>query len=230
MVKKTTTTTTTTVTSTTITSGGSQHDYILIDRSGSMATIWSDTLGGVNAYVHGLAKDPATTDILVTVAAFDDQDPFLVLRKNVLASEWKNISDTEVSPRGFTPLFDSIGRLVAVAREDNPDKAAIIIQTDGQENRSREHTKASAKALLDSCRDKNWQVIFLGANFDNMNQGLDLGNTAASTMSYDARNTVSVMGRTSRMRSAYATGISESMAYSAEDKKDAVTPQTKTTN
>ena len=91
-----------------------QQDYILLDRSGSMASRWGDTLGGVNAYVHALAKDKATADILVTVQVFDTHG-IDVVRRSVSASEWKDIGHNEVSPRGGTPLDDALGRLVTSA-------------------------------------------------------------------------------------------------------------------
>lgn len=155
-----------------------QHDYILLDRSGSMASKWSDTLGGVNAYVHQLASDPVTKDILVTVVLFDShngQTVFDVIRRSLQAKHWEDILLKEASPRGWTPLYDAVGQLVSLAFSDNPEKSAIVIVTDGQENHSKEHNQASAKALLDTCRKRDWQVLFLGADFDNFKQSQSLG-------------------------------------------------------
>jgi len=194
-----------------------QHDYILLDRSGSMASRWSDALGGVNAYVQGLAKDKETKNILVTVAVFDSAGPFDVLRKDVVASAWKPIGDHEVSPRGMTPLYDAVGRLVTVADADAPEKSAIVIMTDGHENESREHNRESAKKLLDRCRARGWQVIFLGADFDNAAQGADLGNLRGQTMSVDSANFAETMSATASMRASYgARGVA--MNYSDEDR------------
>lgn len=194
-----------------------QHDYILIDRSGSMATRWSDTLGGVNAYAQGLAKDKATKDILLTVAVFDTQGPFDVIRKDVPATQWRDIHDGEASPRGGTPLYDGVGRLVTVAEKDAPEKSAIVIVTDGEENSSHEHTKESVKAVLDRCRARGWQVIFLGADFDNFSQGVGLGNSIGQTMAMASVNMKKGLAETATMRSAYsATGAT--MNYSAEQR------------
>lgn len=197
----------------------SQQDYILLDRSGSMAARWSDTLGGVNAYVHGLAKDKATAGILVTVQVFDTHS-IDVVRRSVVASAWKDIMDSEVSPRGGTPLYDAVGRLVTLADGDAPEKSAIVVMTDGQENASHEHTKASAKGLLDRCRAKGWQVIFLGADFDNMSQGMDLGNAAGATMSFSSAAAPVAMAATARMRASYSAA-GEPMLYSKEDRTQA---------
>lgn len=193
-----------------------QHDYILLDRSGSMAgPRWTDTLGGVNAYVQALARDPATKDILVTMAVFDSMGPFDILRKDVPAYLWSDVMSHEATPRAGTPLYDGIGRLVTLAEQDNPDRSAIVITTDGHENASREHTQQSVKAILDRCRARGWQVIFLGADFDNMDQGAGLGNAYRSTMRMASTQSAFVGAETATMRGSYAlTG--QSMNYSDE--------------
>ncbi len=195
----------------------SQHDYILLDRSGSMASKWSYSIAGVNTYARQLAKDKATKDILLTVAVFDSAGPFDILRKDVPATLWADIGDTEAFPRGSTPLYDAVGRLVSAADADAPEKAAIVIMTDGLENSSREHNQQSAKSLLDRCRAKGWQIIFLGADFDNAVQGADLGNIAAATMSFNSINAEGTMDATSSMRSAYSS-TGKAMLYSDDDR------------
>jgi Mg-chelatase subunit ChlD len=190
-----------------------------------MVSRWTDTLGGVNAYVQALAKAKDTKDILITVIVFDSQEPSLVLRRNIPAHDWVDISDTEVFPRAGTPLYDAIGHLVSTAMADKPEKSAIIITTDGQENSSKEHTKETAKNLLDKCREKGWQVLFLGVDFDNMGQGTDLGNAAASTITLTAQNAQQVFVSTAHMRGVYASGVAQSMSYSDKDRKVAVAPK-----
>src|SRR5262249_53900873 len=163
-----------------------QHDFILLDRSGSMAEggKWPEALNAVNGYVSKLATDNVDTG--VTLAVFDkDRDAldYRVVRERIIPSTWHTVSDKEVSPRGWTPLNDAIGRMVASAKAGNYDRVAIIIVTDGMENASVELNHAQAKALLDECRQRGWQVIFLGADFDNMAQAMSLGNAAAATAS-----------------------------------------------
>ena len=154
-----------------------QHDFILLDRSSSMAGRWSEALGSVNAYVKQLADDKVDTG--VTLVAFDQHlgaCSFDVLRDRITPSTWKPVGNADAQPRGGTPLNDATGRLIALANAGVPgsgqqyDKVAIIIMTDGEENSSKEFTLTQIKALLDQCRAKNWQVIFLGADFDNARQ------------------------------------------------------------
>src|SRR6185295_14312606 len=136
------------------------HSYILLDRTGSMEPIWSEALSSVNAYADGLATldGGPRVDADITLAVFDAQDGFQfdVLRNGVDAERWRKVTDKEVSPRGMTPLYDAIGRIVSLAEKDHPKKAVIVIMTDGEENSSEEMTKASAKAALDRVRNKGW--------------------------------------------------------------------------
>jgi hypothetical protein len=156
--------------------------YILLDRTGSMAPIWAETLSSINSYVERLAAEKI--DATITLAMFDSNDgtQFDVIRRSVDVTNWQTITDRDATPRGYTPLYDAIGRLMGLANTDAADRASIIIVTDGQENASREVTREGAKAMLDRVREKGWDVVFLGANFDAFSQAASLGGTAAQTL------------------------------------------------
>lgn len=202
-----------------------QHDFILIDRSGSMASLWEEAVSSVNAYVKKLAEDKVDTG--VTIAVFDGQDglDFQVLRDRIIPSTMNPITSSEASPRGYTPLYDATMKLIGMAEAGNYDKVAIIIMTDGEENASRETNHAAVRAKLDACRAKNWQVIFLGANFDNARQAASLGNAAGQTIMTSAANLGATMSNTAAMRTAYAKA-GTAMNYDA-DFKEKVKQQTK---
>jgi hypothetical protein len=161
-----------------------QHDFILLDRSGSMATRWVEAISSVNAYVKELAN--TNVDTGVTLAVFDTNSlgklDFVILRDRITPPTWREVAGNEVYPRNGTPLNDATGELLNLAERGGYDKVAIIIMTDGEENSSHEYTVEAIRARLDACRAKNWQVIFLGANFDNQRQAASFGNQAASTM------------------------------------------------
>lgn len=194
--------------------------YILLDRSGSMSARWVETIGSLNAYVEGLKAEKATKKAEVTVAAFDDREPFKVLRSSVKAAEWSDINNDEVQPRGMTPLYDAIGKLVETIRSDAPKKATIVIVTDGAENTSREIKKDAAKAMLDEMRGKGFDVVFIGADFNAFGQGADLGNVAGSTLNMTSGNYAAAMRGLSTRTSNYAsTGTVGS--FSDEDRKKA---------
>lgn len=195
-----------------------QHDFILIDRSGSMQGQWDEAIKAVNAYTQKLAEDNVDTG--VTIAAFDGQGglDFQILRDRITPKTLKALDVKETQPRGMTPLNDAVGKIVALAKGGNYDKVAIIIMTDGHENASRELSVQQAKDLLDECRAKNWQVIFLGANYDNAAQATSYGNAMRSTASAASGNFVAAMAMTATKRSAWAEGASADMSYTDAEK------------
>jgi Mg-chelatase subunit ChlD len=198
--------------------------YILLDRSGSMSSRWSEALSSINVYVAELAKDPAK----VTLATFDGHDglQFDVIRDDVAANEWEPATDKDATPRGMTPLFDALGRIVALAEKANPDKAVIVVMTDGAENQSREVTKQGAKAALDRCKGRNWQVVFLGADFDAFGEAAKVGVAGAQTLNMAAGNyKASMEGLAAQTRCYFSAG--ESMSFSDEDRKKATLRQPK---
>jgi uncharacterized protein YegL len=162
--------------------------YLLIDQSGSMITNWTETIGAVNSYIRGLIGNKNVKGLRINIAAFDsDADlRFTEIRRNVKAKLWADITDKDAEPRGMTPLYDAIGRLSAWVDSDKPQKAAVAIITDGQENSSREVTKATARAFLDKMRDKNFDVVFLGADFDAFGEAASVGTQAGQTLNMTA--------------------------------------------
>jgi hypothetical protein len=196
-----------------------QHDFILLDRSGSMISLWAEALSSVNAYVKKLADDKVDTG--VTLATFDTDNggiAFNVIRDRIIPSTWHPVTDADATPRGMTPLSDATGKIVNLAEAGNYDKVAIIIMTDGHENASRELTVEQAKAALDRCRAKNWQVVFLGANFDNAKQAASYGTAAGQTIQTSAKNFGATMRSMAASRTAYAaTGAA--MSFSDEEKQ-----------
>jgi hypothetical protein len=195
--------------------------YMLLDRTGSMAPIWAETLSSINGYVEKLATDKV--DARITLAMFDSNDgtQFDVIRRTVDVKEWQPVTDREATPRGYTPLYDAIGRLMGLANADGGDRASVIIVTDGQENASHEVTRDGAKAMLDHARQKGWDVVFLGANFDAFSQAATLGGAAAQTLNIAPGAMQAAMAglMASRARSYFIGGAPA--AFSDEDRKTA---------
>jgi hypothetical protein len=183
-----------------------------------MSDKWSEALGSINAYVEKLPDDSK-----VTVATFDSVAglQFEVVRDDVVQTKWKNISDKDAEPRGNTPLFDAVGKIVTMANEADNDKTVIIIMTDGQENCSQELGKRDATEMIERCKAKGWEVIFLGADFNaygeaqnigvHVNQVLNIGRGqfAASMMNLAAKSTM------------YASA-GQAMSFSDQDRTEAM--------
>ena len=181
---------------------------ILLDRSGSMQSLWVEALSSVNAFAKELANktDGQSVDSHITLAVFDSQDglKFDTLRCKQPALHWENVTDREASPRGMTPLLDAMVRIIALAEGDNPDKAVIVVMTDGQENASHEVTRDGVKAALDRVKAKGWEVVFLGANFDNISDAASVGVQAGQQMAMSAGTMGESMARLARKARVYA--------------------------
>jgi uncharacterized protein with von Willebrand factor type A (vWA) domain len=195
--------------------GNLERDYLLLDRSGSMSTQWSEALQAINAYVRGLGSRVNTR---LMMATFDDE--YEIVRRDLHPLQWKAITKEEVGPRGGTALNDAIGRIVAQAKADNPDKAAIVIMTDDGENASQEVTDEQAKALLDECRARGWQVIFLGMGHDNSGLAQGYGADPNQTIAAGKASLAVTMAKAAEKRAAYSkTGAH--ISFSDSEKKDA---------
>lgn len=201
---------------------GLQHDFVLLDRSGSMCgPLWNEALNSVNSYVKKLAEEKVDTG--VTLAVFDTGSmgnlDFQVIRDRIIPSTWKTVTSDEVSPRNSTPLNDATAKLIALAEAGNYEKVVLVIMTDGHENASREYTVKQIKDRLDACRLKEWVVIFLGANFDNAAQAASYGNHSGNTAivaSGMMRTATESLG-SKRMLYA-ASGVAATMSFTEDEK------------
>ena len=136
--------------------------------------------------------------------------------------DWDVVESDEVEPRGSTPLYDSVGKIMAVAEEAKAKKTVLVVMTDGYENASKEHTQSSIKAKVKQFEDKGWEVLFLGANFDAVETvSGSVGVMAGKTMNIAAGSLRSSMDTLSSYSTLYAaTGAS--INFTAEDKMKAV--------
>ena len=196
------------------------NTYILLDRTGSMQDIWEEALTSVNAYAEALGEGDGALRTSVTLAVFDAQNglQFDVLRKKVPATGWRKVTTAEASPRGMTPLYDAIGRIVSVAEQDNPKKAVLVIMTDGEENSSREVTQAGARAALDRARAKGWEVVFLGAEFARFTDAGAMGITTEKTMAVGKDGMKSTMQRLAKKSRDYGYSAAAPVTFNAEDR------------
>ncbi len=199
--------------------------YILLDRTGSMGTIWAEAVKSVNAFAEDLAAPkPGAPDVAadITLAVFDAHAglQFDVLRDRQPASGWAPFREDEAAPRGMTPLFDAIARLIALAEAANPGRAVIVVMTDGHENASREVTREGARAAIDRAKSKGWEVVFLGAQFAEFGDAAAIGISAAKSMAMDAAAFEGSM-RTLSRKSRFYSASGDDIDFDAEDRRQA---------
>lgn len=167
---------------------GYTHISAIMDRSGSMSSIKSDTEGGFNTFVADQKALPGEATISLT--EFDDR---IELTWDTLPIQDAPVYNLE--PRGWTALLDAIGitinrlgqKLAAMDEADRPEKVVIVIVTDGEENKSTEYSYGQiAEMIKTQTETYNWEFMFLGANQDAILTGSRLGISAGKSMSYAA--------------------------------------------
>lgn len=152
----------------------------ILDRSGSMAGLETDTIGGFNAMIDKQKKEPGEAN--VTTVLFDDKYEMLHKRRSL--QKILPMTDREYYVRGCTALLDAVGQTInyignvqKYARdEERAGKVLFIITTDGYENSSHEFTYDKIKSMIERQKEKyNWEFIFLGANIDAVSTAKQFG-------------------------------------------------------
>lgn len=155
---------------------GVSVDYLLIDGSSSMTEKWDDTVAALETYIMDLKDAKLNSHILASVFTSEDCD---MLQRDTILSDFVSFYDEPISSHwGMTPLYDAINAMGRRMQALNPTRATILICTDGEENSSQSIDLAQAKFILDWCRAKGWQVIFIGCDYNNSLQAQALGANA----------------------------------------------------
>jgi len=139
----------------------------LLDRTGSMASVKQETIGGFNGYLDELLKRPESKSIRFHFTQFDTVSIDLV-HDCVPLSKVSKLTDKTYEPRGGTPLYDAIGKTIrAIQDKVNGDKVLFVTLTDGEENSSSEWNQATIKALIKEKEDKDkWTFSYIGVGPD----------------------------------------------------------------
>lgn len=150
-----------------------QVDYLLLDGSGSMLSKQFETIAALDVFAGQLRSSNINSQLILQV--FDDHDMDSIQRDDIIAAMPLFRHKPPQCGWGLTPLYDAINIMARRMRELNPDTARIIIITDGKATSMGMTTHDQARALLDWCRAKGWQVTFFGCDFNNSAQAKLLG-------------------------------------------------------
>lgn len=166
----------------------------LLDRSGSMGGLETDTIGGYNSFI----KQHKDSNAKLTTILFDNQIDVIHDREDI--SKVKKLTDKEYYVRGCTALLDAVGYGISRIKDKN-SKVIFVITTDGLENASKEYNKKQIKKMIEE--RKNWEFMYLGANIDSYCEASSIGIKKDRVSNYSASSK-----GTSRMFGAVAKAVS----------------------
>lgn len=192
---------------------------IILDRSGSMISCASDTIGGFNSYIQEQQKSNPTARLsLITFSSSPK-----TIYENVSVKDIDELKD--YVPMGSTAMYDAVGmgitklgqRLNEMPENDRPNKVICVIITDGEENDSRKYNQQQIKDMITEQTNKyNWEFVYLGANQDSWEVSKSIGIMASNTANYDVRNTEQIYGYLSAATTGSARGTRK-MAFTAAE-------------
>lgn len=196
---------------------------ILLDRTGSMADAWPETLTAVNSYCRSLLADP-TIDARLMLTTFHraGETASIEVARHWCKEEWVDLQADEdlLKPLGQTPLYEAVGRiLTGLEAEARPrdTRVQFVVMTDGEENASHPSwSRDRVVAMVEHANKKeNWSVVFLGANLSTW-VGQTMGTRYGSTMTYSPQHVDTTMNfMATATRSFGATGQSVNFSDAA---------------
>jgi uncharacterized protein YegL len=168
----------------------------ILDRSGSMAGLEKDTIGGFNAMIEKQKAEAG--EAYISTVLFDNYSE--VIHDRVALSDVPKLTEKEYYVRGCTALLDAVGGAIHhignvhkyAREEDRPEKTLFVITTDGMENASRRYSYEKVREMITRQKEKyGWEFLFLGANIDAVGTaaGLGISEDRAVTFHCDSAGT-----------------------------------------
>jgi uncharacterized protein YegL len=163
----------------------------ILDKSGSMASLTNDTVGGFNAMIEKQKK--LEGECVVSCVLFDNGQK--VIYDRVPLSEVRPMTEEDYTAGGCTALVDALGKSVKyignihkhLREEDIPEHTIFVITTDGMENASREYSADKVRKMVSKKTEKNgWEFLYLAANIDAVETGAAIGIKKGRSANYKA--------------------------------------------
>ena len=180
----------TTVTESNAAKNSATELVFILDRSGSMAGLEEDTIGGFNAMIEKQKKEDGAC--FVSTVLFDHE--IGTLHDRVPLADIRPMTAEDYYVRGCTALIDAIGMTVKhieevhryIRDEDVPAKTLFVITTDGLENASKEYSADKVRKMIEEKKSDGWEFLFIGANIDAVQTAKHFGIGADRAVNYHA--------------------------------------------
>lgn len=198
------------------------HIAVLLDRSGSMASVKDETISGYNAFIK--EQKEAGDNASLSLVQFDSQG-IDTLQEFTPIKAVPDLNADTFQPRGMTPLLDALGKTInttgksleAIPEANRPDKIVFVVITDGQENASHQFSKTRIKEMIElQSGTYNWQFVYLGANQDAFAEAGAIGIQQDAAANFVGAATADAFRATASNVANYrSTGKRASLNYSA---------------
>lgn len=165
---------------------------VVLDRSGSMASVREATIAGFNEFVREQQRLPG--EAWLSLLQFDDQFETVI---DCQIADVPLLTAQTFVPRGSTALLDAQGRtivglgaeLLSLPENERASKVIVVTITDGDENASKEFSHAQIVQMIGEQREKyGWEFTYIGANQDAVKVAVSLGMAAGSAITYVANS------------------------------------------
>lgn len=163
----------------------------VLDRSGSMAGLEKDTIGGFNSLIE--KQKNVGGEAVVSTVLFDGYTK--VLHDRVDINQITPMDETQYCVGGCTALLDALGGAIHhivnvhryIRKEDVPEHTVFVVTTDGMENASRLYSATEVRGMVErEQRDFGWEFLFLGANMDAIKTAEGYGIPSYMAANYEA--------------------------------------------
>lgn len=207
----------------------------VLDETGSMASCKDVTISGFNEHLRSL-QDAMDWKTLMTLTKFNSEKMEQVYHlEDVLNVQ--PLTPANYKPESNTPLYDAIAHTIRQTERDMllaADRPPVlcVIQTDGEENSSREYNRDSVQRLIEQKKRDGWKIVCLGADVDAWQIGGAIGLNKGDTFSYDKNRTLETFNELSlRTKEYFDKGADADKDFFTEDpdRKDPQSPRVKKT-
>ena len=194
----------------------------VLDETGSMQSCKQQTISGFNEYIKTLKDEKNSKDMIFTLTKFNSEKIDVVF-DGVKINKVVPLSDETYQPNAMTPLYDAIGKTIrSLEASINSKKQSVlvVIQTDGEENYSKEYDSKDIFSLIDEKKKSGWTFAFLGADQDAWIASQRMGISRGNTMSYNSNETAQTFTAVAAASVNYARhgGKQTANLFDADDK------------
>lgn len=202
------------------------HNLIILDASGSMGSIYSQALTGLNETIQSIKiaqrENPEIRQV-ITLASFSSGTNYLrEIFKNIPAEDVRELTEEDYTPYGGTALYDAIGEMTYQVKGlmEKNTRALVTIITDGEENSSHRFDGKQIKSLIEELRLSNWMFTYIGANQDVILEAAKMGIRSSMSFCANDNGTKAMFAKERRSRGKFFKKLVDNFAITSLECED----------